>query len=113
MQGIFWAYAERIQNEYDGWVNLLSRTINLSIWERHMINLANLFQTKYYKELIQKIGMENSKSLGTPSSTCSLDKDEEDKKVDETKYRGMIGPLLHLIASWPNIIFNLCKCARF
>ncbi|KAH0636150.1 hypothetical protein KY285_035895 [Solanum tuberosum] len=58
--------------------------------------------------------MENSKSLGTPmSSTCSLDKDEEGKKVDEIKYRGMIGSLLYLTASRPDIMFSVCKCARF
>ncbi|GKD15036.1 hypothetical protein Tco_1199443 [Tanacetum coccineum] len=41
----------------------------------------------------------------------TLDKDSE--SIDSTKYRGMIGSLLYLNASRPNIIFSICLCARF
>jgi hypothetical protein len=48
-------------------------------------------QTKYCKEFLKKFGMENSKEMGTPMSTsCYLDKDENGKPVDVSKYRGMI-----------------------
>lgn len=71
-------------------------------------------QTKYTKELIHNIGMSNAKSIGTPMSpTKNLDKDEQGTPVDETKYRGMIGSLLYLTASRPDIMFSVCKCARF
>ncbi|XP_075095048.1 uncharacterized protein LOC142173366 [Nicotiana tabacum] len=54
-------------------------------------------QTKYTKELIQKFGMSNAKSIGIPMSpSISLDMDEQGKSVDETKYHGMIGSLLYL-----------------
>ena len=33
--------------------------------------------------------------------------------MDQTKYRGLIGSLLYLIASKPDIMFNVCLCARF
>ncbi|XP_023758320.1 uncharacterized mitochondrial protein AtMg00810-like [Lactuca sativa] len=33
--------------------------------------------------------------------------------VDEKKYRGMIGSLLYLTASHPDIMFLTCLCARF
>ncbi|XP_019246388.1 PREDICTED: uncharacterized protein LOC109226038 [Nicotiana attenuata] len=57
-------------------------------------------QAKYTKELIQKFEMSNAKLIGTPMSPfTSLDKDEQGKSVDETKYRGMIGSLLYLIVS--------------
>ncbi|XP_059315689.1 secreted RxLR effector protein 161-like [Lycium ferocissimum] len=53
--------------------------------------------------------MSDSKAMGTPMSpTCSLDKDEQGKPVDETKYRGMIGSLLYLTASRPDIMFSVC-----
>ena len=42
-----------------------------------------------------------------------LDKDENGKDVDIKLYRGMIGSLLYLIASRPDIMFNVCLCARF
>ncbi|GJY79047.1 hypothetical protein Tco_0484848 [Tanacetum coccineum] len=38
---------------------------------------------------------------------------EECESVDSTKYRGMIGSLLYLMASRPDIMFNVCLCARF
>jgi len=33
--------------------------------------------------------------------------------MDSTKYRGLIGSLLYLITSRPNIQFGVCLCARF
>ncbi|GKA53470.1 hypothetical protein Tco_0746785 [Tanacetum coccineum] len=47
------------------------------------------------------------------SSDTKLMKDEECKSVDSTKYRGMIGSLLYLTASRPDIMFSVCLCARF
>ncbi|GKA59307.1 hypothetical protein Tco_0758620 [Tanacetum coccineum] len=41
----------------------------------------------------------------------TLDKDSE--SIDSTKYRGMIGSLLYLIASRPDIMFSVCLWARF
>lgn len=71
-------------------------------------------QAKYTKELIQKFGMSNAKSIGTPMSpSTSLDKDEQEKSVYDTKYRGMIESLLYITTSRPYIMFSICKCARF
>lgn len=49
--------------------------------------------------------MKNAKGISTPMNTsCYLDKDERLKSVvEESKYRGMIGFLLYLTASHPNI----------
>nr|XP_009767333.1 PREDICTED: uncharacterized protein LOC104218513 [Nicotiana sylvestris] len=58
--------------------------------------------------------MENAKSIDTPiSPTTILDEDSNGKKVDETMYRGIIGSLLYLTASRPDIMFSVCKCVRF
>ncbi|GJX92687.1 hypothetical protein Tco_0347273 [Tanacetum coccineum] len=52
--------------------------------------------------------------MKTPMSTdTKLTKDEESENVDNTKYRGMIGSLLYLIASRPNIMFSVYLCAHF
>jgi len=52
--------------------------------------------------------------LATLMSTgCYLDKDESGQPVDEKQYRGMIGSLLYISASRPNIMFSVCMCARF
>ena len=44
---------------------------------------------------------------------CKLDKDERGKNVDSKLYRGMIGSLLYLITSRPDIMYSTCICARF
>ncbi|GJU56809.1 retrovirus-related pol polyprotein from transposon TNT 1-94 [Tanacetum coccineum] len=71
-------------------------------------------QSKYIKEMLKKFGLEDSKPMKTPmSSDTKLTKDEECESVDSTKYRGMIGSLLYLTASRPDIMFSVCLCAHF
>ncbi|GKA04465.1 hypothetical protein Tco_0683585 [Tanacetum coccineum] len=71
-------------------------------------------QSKYIKEMIKKFGLEDSKPMKTSmSSDTKLTKDKECESVDSTKYRGMIGILLYLTTSRPDIMFSVCLCARF
>ncbi|GAV57780.1 RVT_2 domain-containing protein [Cephalotus follicularis] len=71
-------------------------------------------QSKYTKDLLKRFGMEHSKPCKTPMSiTTKLDKDENGKEVDQKLYRSMIGSLLYLIASRPDIMFSVCLCARY
>jgi len=42
-----------------------------------------------------------------------MDVDVAGKGVDQTKYRGLIGSLLYLTASRPDIMFVVCLCARY
>ncbi|PNY05239.1 retrotransposon-related protein [Trifolium pratense] len=73
-----------------------------------------IHQTKYTKELLKKFNMEDCKPMNTPMHpTSSLCKSEEEGKVDQKIYRGMIGSLLYLTASRPDILFSVCLCARF
>jgi hypothetical protein len=46
-------------------------------------------------------------------STCSLSKEESRGIVDQKLCRGMIGSLLYLTASRPDILYSVCLCARF
>ena len=62
-------------------------------------------QGKYIKELIKKFGLENAKISKTlMTTTTKLDKNEQDKSVDIKLYRNMIGSLLYLTASRPDIM---------
>ena len=71
-------------------------------------------QTKYIRDLLKKYVMEDSTPAKTPMATATkLDQDKSGKKVDITLYRGMIGSLLYLTASRPDIMFATCLCARF
>lgn len=41
-----------------------------------------------------------------------INKDENGMKIDITKYRGIIGSLVYLMISRPNVMFSVCMCAR-
>ena len=47
------------------------------------------------------------------STSIKLDADEKGKVVDAHQYRGMIGSLLYLIVSRPDIQFFVCMCVRY
>ena len=71
-------------------------------------------QTKYVKVMFKKFGIENAKEIGTPMSPIyKFDKDKNGKSINEKLYRGMIGSLLYLTASRPNILFSICMYAKF
>ena len=71
-------------------------------------------QSKYLKELLKKYNMEDSASARTTSSTAiKLGACENSIKVYVSSYRGMIGSLLYLTASRPDIMYATCLCARF
>ena len=73
-----------------------------------------LCQSKYCKEILKKFEMESCKEASTPiPSSCYMDVDSVGKSVDQTKYRGLIGSLLYLIASRSDIMFVVCLCARY
>jgi hypothetical protein len=58
--------------------------------------------------------MEKAKHAKTPmSSNGHLNLNEEGKPVDQKLYRSMIGSLLYLCASRPDIMLSVCMCARF
>nr|CAN63282.1 hypothetical protein VITISV_010198 [Vitis vinifera] len=71
-------------------------------------------QTKYIRALLKMFNMKEAKTMKTPmSSSIKLDKDEKGKSIDSIMYRDMIGSLLYLTASRPDIMYNICLCARF
>nr|AAN05371.1 Putative retroelement [Oryza sativa Japonica Group]AAP53179.1 retrotransposon protein, putative, Ty1-copia subclass [Oryza sativa Japonica Group] len=73
-----------------------------------------LSQTKYIKDLLKRFGLEDAKPIKTPMVTNGhLDLDEGGKPVDLKLYHSMIGSLLYLTASRPDIMFSVCMCARF
>ena len=73
-----------------------------------------IHQTKYIKDLLRRFDMQDCSIAKTPIATATkLDADKQGKSVDQTSYRGMIGSLLYLTASRPDIMFSTCLCARF
>ncbi|GJY10243.1 putative ribonuclease H-like domain-containing protein [Tanacetum coccineum] len=71
-------------------------------------------QGKYVEEILKKFGFLTVKTASTPMETSKpLLKDAEAEDVDVHLYRSMIGSLMYLTASRPDIMFVVCACARF
>ncbi|GJU52895.1 putative ribonuclease H-like domain-containing protein [Tanacetum coccineum] len=71
-------------------------------------------QDKYVAEILKKFDFVTVKTASTLIETNkALVKDEEAKAVDVHLYRSMIGSLMYLTAFRPDIIFDVCACARF
>ncbi|GKC08270.1 putative ribonuclease H-like domain-containing protein, partial [Tanacetum coccineum] len=71
-------------------------------------------QDKYVAEILKKFDFTSVKTASTPIETQKpLTKDEEAADVDVHLYRSMIGSLMYLTASRPDIMFAVCACSRF
>nr|GFA42478.1 uncharacterized mitochondrial protein AtMg00810-like [Tanacetum cinerariifolium] len=71
-------------------------------------------QSKYAVESLKKYGFESCDPVDTPMVEKSkLDEDKEGKAMDPSHYHGMIGALLYLTASRPDLQFAICMCARY
>ena len=71
-------------------------------------------QEKYLKEILKKFNMEDSKPVGMPMETkCKLNKDDQSPEVDQKSYRSMIGSLLYLTTSRPNIMQVVGMVGRY
>ncbi|GKD27573.1 putative ribonuclease H-like domain-containing protein, partial [Tanacetum coccineum] len=69
---------------------------------------------KYVDKILKKFNYSNVKSASTPVDLeRTLVKDGDANDVDEHLYRSMIGSLMYLTASRPDIMFAVCACARF
>jgi hypothetical protein len=63
---------------------------------------------------MKKFNMTELKPVSTPMSMAmALDPDKNGEVADQMEYRSMIGSLLYLTASWLDIQFTVCLCARF
>nr|GEX54198.1 Gag-Pol polyprotein [Tanacetum cinerariifolium]GEX54205.1 Gag-Pol polyprotein [Tanacetum cinerariifolium] len=71
-------------------------------------------QTKYVLEILKTYRMESCDPIDTPMEIKDkLDLDQNGTPVDATKYRSMIGALMYLTSSRPNIVHATCLCARY
>nr|GEV74710.1 hypothetical protein [Tanacetum cinerariifolium] len=73
-----------------------------------------LSQDKYVGDILKKFGYSDVKSSNTPMDKENpWGKDKTGKDVDLHLYRSMIGSLMYLTASRPDIMFVVCACARY
>nr|GEX20412.1 retrovirus-related Pol polyprotein from transposon TNT 1-94 [Tanacetum cinerariifolium] len=70
-------------------------------------------QAKYAQEILINYGMTSCDSVGTPMATKHLHADLSGTSVDETKYQNMVGALMYLTISRPDIVHATCYFALY
>nr|GEV13777.1 putative ribonuclease H-like domain-containing protein [Tanacetum cinerariifolium] len=74
----------------------------------------DIIVSNYVLEILKKYGMESCDPVGTSMEIKDkLDLDQNGTPVDATKYRSMIGALMYLTSSRPDIVHATCLCARY
>jgi hypothetical protein len=106
-------FAEDMSKEFE-----MSMMVELHFFLSLQIKQAKegtfVHEAKYTKDILKKFKMDDSKTLSTlMSTTTALDADEDKEPGDQKVYRSMIGSLLYLTATRPDIQFSVCLCARF
>jgi hypothetical protein len=106
-------FSELMSNKYE--MSMMGElTYFLGLQVNQTKNGIFISQGKYVKDLLNKFGYKDCSPMKTPMATATkLDEDLSGKSVDVTAYRGMIGSLLYLTASRPDIMFATCLCARY
>ncbi|GKA08983.1 putative ribonuclease H-like domain-containing protein [Tanacetum coccineum] len=89
-------------------------TFFLGLQVKQKKNGIFISQDKYVEEILKKFRFTEVKTASTPMETQKpLLKDEDGEEVDVHMYRSMIGSLMYLTSSRPDIIFIVCACARY
>nr|GFA28900.1 hypothetical protein [Tanacetum cinerariifolium] len=70
--------------------------------------------SKYILDILKRFGMENCDTVPTPIvEQAKLKLDLVGKPVNHTDYHSMIGSLMYVTSSRPDIMFTTCMCARY
>ena len=106
-------FADLMQNEFEmSLMGQLNYFLGLQI--KQTLRGLLISQEKYTRELLKKFKFKDFKSKTTPMANgVKLNVDEKGKSVDQKQYHGMIGSLLYLTTSQPDIFFGVCLCACF
>ncbi|WVZ84651.1 hypothetical protein U9M48_031658 [Paspalum notatum var. saurae] len=106
-------FGEMMSKEFEmSMIGELSFFLSLQI--KQLKNEIFVSQSKYLKDMLKKFDLEDAKSIKTPMGTNGLlELDKGGKLVDQKLYRSMIGSLLYITASRPDVMFSVCLCARF
>ena len=106
-------FVKEMQNEFE-MIMMGKLTFFLNLQVKQYNDEIFINQAKYIKDMLKKFGFEDVREIDTLMSPITkLDKNEKGNDVNQKLYRGMIGSLLYLTTSRPDIMFCVCLCARF
>lgn len=71
-------------------------------------------QRKYAREVLERFGMKQSNSVYNPIVPgCKLSKDGSGAGIDATMYKQMVGSLMYLTATRPDLMYSVCLISRY
>ncbi|GJR01255.1 retrovirus-related pol polyprotein from transposon TNT 1-94 [Tanacetum coccineum] len=100
------------------WCDLLSKFLPNQKFVKGVVN-PTLFTQKEGNDLIleeekdQGRGKQMDEKYGEEGGESKLDEDPNGTPVDPTRYRGMVGSLMYLTASLPDLVFIVCMCGQY
>jgi hypothetical protein len=97
-------FAKDTQNEFEmSLLGELSFFLGLQICQSSQGIFIS--QSKYIREMLKRFRMEDCKLVITPMQTsCKLRKNDDSKSTDQRQYRSMIGSLLYVTTSRPDVM---------
>jgi hypothetical protein len=106
-------FAEEMKQEFE--MSLIGElTYFLGMQVKQTSEGIFISQAKFAKDLVKRFGLDGKSHARTPMSTnVKISADLTSKEVNPTLYRSMIGSLLYLTASRPDIASGVGVCARF
>ncbi|GJY73834.1 hypothetical protein Tco_0478265 [Tanacetum coccineum] len=108
-KGFHWEEEEYVEREGSGGGSENIGEVKVVVWSGIFIK-----QSKYALEILKKYGLDQCNPVDIPIvERLILDEDPNRTPVDLTCYRGMVGSLMYLTASYPNLMFVVCMCARY
>ena len=107
------SFSKLMQGEFEmSMIGELTHFIGLQIHQQD--SSIFLSKSKYARNLVKKFGLESTSSVRTPMSpNVKLTVDLLGRSVDSSLYRSMIGSLLYLTTSRPDISYNVGVCVRY
>nr|GEW52895.1 retrovirus-related Pol polyprotein from transposon TNT 1-94 [Tanacetum cinerariifolium] len=112
------------QKDYDMFSNEMSLKFQMSMIGQMSFflglqisqSLGGIFinQSKFALEILRKFRMNSCDSIEIPMmDQLKLDEDPLGIPVDQTRFCSMVGSLMYLTASRPDLVFAVCMCARY